>query len=129
MTPVSTVTAMPSKTYEFLKLLVQIYLPAFGTLYMTLAAVWGLPFAQQVAASCLAVGTFLGVCLKISTKNYYNNDANFDGDMIIQDNGTGFPDVNAAFQEHPDLWRDKPVVTLRVKNAADRQPGKAIKGI
>ena len=34
---------MSNKTYDVLKFLVQMALPAFGTLYFTLASIWGLP--------------------------------------------------------------------------------------
>lgn len=57
------------KTYDTLKWVAQIFLPALGTLYVGLAALWDLPKPQEVAGTILAVDTFLGVLLGISASN------------------------------------------------------------
>ena len=56
--------------HVFLSKLAQIYLPAAGTLYFTLAGIWGFPYGEQVVGTIVAVDTFIGVCLGVSTKNY-----------------------------------------------------------
>jgi len=61
---------MSGKTYDVLKYIAQIVLPAIATLYFTLAQIWGLPYAEQIVGTITAIDTFLGVLLKIST-NYY----------------------------------------------------------
>lgn len=58
------------KTYDVLKFIAQVGLPAFGTLYFTLAGLWGLPSAEEVVATIVAVDTFLGVLLQISSSNF-----------------------------------------------------------
>jgi hypothetical protein len=58
------------KTYDVLKFIAQIGLPALGTLYFTLAGIWGLPAAEQVVGTVVAVDTFLGVILQISSANF-----------------------------------------------------------
>ena len=62
---------MSNKTYDVLKYIAQIVLPALGTLYFALAAIWGLPYAEQVVGTITAVDTFLGVILKVSSDSYY----------------------------------------------------------
>lgn len=59
-----------NKTYDILKWIAQLVLPAAGTLYAALAGIWGFPYAEQVVGSVLAVDTFLGIILGISTVNY-----------------------------------------------------------
>ena len=61
---------MSNKTYDRLKFLAQVVLPAAGTLYAALAGIWGLPYAEQIVGTIVAVDTFLGVVLKISTYQY-----------------------------------------------------------
>ena len=61
---------MSNKTYDTLKYLAQIVLPACGTLYFALAGIWGLPYGEQIVGTITAVDTFLGVLLGISTSNY-----------------------------------------------------------
>lgn len=58
------------KTYDVLKFIAQIGLPALGTLYVTLAGVWGLPSAEEVVSTIVAIDTFLGVVLQISSANF-----------------------------------------------------------
>lgn len=64
---------MSNKTYDLLKWIALILLPAFGTLYFALAAIWGLPYGEQIVGTITAIDTFLGAILQISTDTY-NND-------------------------------------------------------
>jgi hypothetical protein len=61
---------MSNKTYNILKEIAQIWLPAIATLYFTLASIWGLPYAEQIVGTISAIDVFLGAVLKISTINY-----------------------------------------------------------
>ena len=58
-------------TYDRLKWIAQILLPALGTLYFALSSIWGLPYGEQVVGTITAVDAFLGALLGISTNNYY----------------------------------------------------------
>ena len=62
--------SMDNKTYDKLKFLAQVVLPAAGTLYAALAGIWGLPYGEQIVGTIAAVDTFLGVVLGISTHKY-----------------------------------------------------------
>lgn len=62
---------MKNETYDVLKFIAQILLPAAGTLYFALASIWGFPYGEQIVGTITAVDAFLGTCLGISTKNYY----------------------------------------------------------
>ncbi|MEE0929578.1 MAG: phage holin [Acutalibacteraceae bacterium] len=62
---------MSNKVYDVLKWIAQILLPAFGTLYFALAGIWGFPYGEEIVGTITAVDTFLGVCLGISSANYY----------------------------------------------------------
>ncbi len=61
---------MSNDTYDILKYIAQIVLPACGTLYGALAGIWGLPYGEQIVATIAAVDLFLGAVLHISTDNY-----------------------------------------------------------
>ena len=61
---------MSNKVYDILKFIAQIVLPAIATLYVTLAGIWGLPFSEQIGGTVMAVDTFLGAILMLSSKNY-----------------------------------------------------------
>lgn len=61
---------MSNKVYDVLKFVAQIVLPALATFYLTLAGIWGLPFGEQVSGTIMAVDTFLGAVLMISSNKY-----------------------------------------------------------
>lgn len=61
---------MSNKTYDILKWVAQLFLPALGTLYFALAGIWGFPFGEEIVGTITAVDTFLGVILGISTNVY-----------------------------------------------------------
>jgi len=61
---------LSNKVYDVLKFLAQVGLPAVGTLYAALAAIWQFPYAEEVPATIMAVVLFLGAILQISTIAY-----------------------------------------------------------
>lgn len=61
---------MSNKTYDVLKWIAQIMLPALGTLYFALAKIWGFPYAAEIVGTISAVDVFLGALLGISTSQY-----------------------------------------------------------
>ena len=62
--------SMSNKTYDILKYIAQIVLPALGTLYFALASIWHLPYGEEIVGTITAVDTFLGAVLMISSSNY-----------------------------------------------------------
>ena len=55
------------KYYDLLVFVAQYVLPGLGTLYFTIAMIWGLPYASEIVGTITAVDAFLGVLLGIST--------------------------------------------------------------
>lgn len=66
---------LENRTYDILKWVAQIALPAVGTLYFTLAQIWGFPYGEEIVGTITAVDLFLGTLLGISSKNYYLREA------------------------------------------------------
>lgn len=66
--------SISNRTYDILKFIAQVVLPAIGTLYLTLGSIWTgvveLPFPEQISATIMAIDTFLGVLLGISSAQY-----------------------------------------------------------
>jgi hypothetical protein len=61
---------MSNKTYDILKNIALYVLPALATLILTLGGIWGIPYAEAIAATIMAIDTFLGAILKISSNEY-----------------------------------------------------------
>lgn len=64
---------MKNKTYDLLKKVALVVLPALATLTITIFQIWNIPYGEQVGATITAVDTALGVILGISSRNYYRN--------------------------------------------------------
>ena len=59
-----------NKTYDILKFIAQIVLPAVGTLYFALAGIWNFPYGEEIVGTITAVDTFLGALLGFSSATY-----------------------------------------------------------
>ena len=59
-----------NKTFDVLKFVAQIGLPALGTLYFALSQIWGLPYGEQIVGTITALDVFLGAVLGVSTAQY-----------------------------------------------------------
>ena len=62
---------MSNQTYDVLKFIAQVFLPALGTLYFALSQIWGLPYGEQIVGTITAFDAFLGALLGISSAQYY----------------------------------------------------------
>lgn len=67
---------MSNKTYDILKWVAQLLLPALGTLYFALAGIWEFPYGEAVVGTITAVDAFLGVILGISNAEYKKTEQN-----------------------------------------------------
>ena len=65
---------MKNKTYDILKYICQIALPALGTAYFGIAQICNLPYAEQVVGVIAVITTCLGTLLGISTYQYNKED-------------------------------------------------------
>lgn len=72
-----------SKVYDVLKWITMIVLPALATAYVGLAAIWGWPYADQVAKTTTVICTLLGALLGISTAQY--NRVQYEKETVGED--------------------------------------------
>ena len=61
---------MSNKTYDTLKYIAQIVLPALAALWLAIAKIWNLPFGAEIGATISAIDLFIGAILKISSDGY-----------------------------------------------------------
>lgn len=82
--PHSTVKPLLSnRAYDLLRFVVQIVLPATGTLYFTIATIWQLPAAEQIVGTLAAVALFMGATLGISRRTYQEDEPVYDGALVV----------------------------------------------
>ena len=68
---------LPDSIYNILKWITMIVLPALATAYVGLSAIWGWPYADEIAKTTAVICTLLGALLGISTAQY-NKDIQFE---------------------------------------------------
>ena len=56
--------------YDILKWIALVALDALGLLYSTLAAIWGLPYGDEVMKTCSALSLCIGTLIGISSIQY-----------------------------------------------------------
>lgn len=61
---------LSNKTYDIMKWVVQLLIPALITLYGVIGSTLNIPYTQEILTIAGAVDVFLGTILKISTDNY-----------------------------------------------------------
>lgn len=74
---------MNNKTYDILKFVAQVFLPALGTLYLGLSKIWGFPYGEEVVGTITAVDLFLGAVLGISSSKYYKTGEDTVGTVSV----------------------------------------------
>lgn len=62
---------LSNRTYDILKALDLVWIPALTTFYVTLDSIFGWGYGDTVAKVSAAICTLLGSMLGISSRNYY----------------------------------------------------------
>lgn len=62
---------MNDKTYDVLKWVTMLALPALATLLTSLGSIWNIALAPQLADTVVAINAALAMCLGISSINYH----------------------------------------------------------
>ena len=75
----TTALIMKNTTYDKLKFVAQILLPALATLWATISTIWDLPLADQIEQTITAViifiDTILGLTLAKASSDYHKGEA------------------------------------------------------
>jgi hypothetical protein len=107
---------LTNQAYDVLKFIAQILLPALGTLYFALAAIWSLPHPEQVIGTITAVDVFLGVVLGLSTSSYNKSDALHDGALVISTTDPMKDTYSLELDTPLEDLQNKKVISLKVAN-------------
>lgn len=119
---------LSNRSYEVVKWVVAILLPASGALYFGLGDLWNLPRVTEVVGTISLVSTFLGIILGVSTRTYNSledssNDLRpadvYDGVITFETNENGA--VVASMQllnlENPEDMADQSEALFRIDRA------------
>lgn len=81
---------LSNKTYDILKYVALVVLPALASLYFGLSKIWGFSYGEEIVGTISVIDTFLGALLKISTDTYWDEQKDLRGsDLTEEDGGKG----------------------------------------
>jgi hypothetical protein len=103
---------MNDKTYDILKRVALIVVPALATFVNAVGIVWGVPYTNEVTATITAFGVFLGAAIGVSSKNY---EPDTHGDLVV----TKHNDVYADFTAEPSNLKDGDTIILKVSKPTE----------
>lgn len=115
-----------NRTYDILKYIAQYVLPASGTLYFALSAIWGLPYGEQIVGTITAIDAFLGVLLGISTSAYKKED-HTDGVMVVDTTDPNKDIYRMELKSEPETLATKSAVTFKIDTTSATTPTKTKK--
>lgn len=98
---------MNNKTYDILKRVALIVIPALATFVNAVGIVWGVPYTTELTATITAFGVFLGAALGVSSANYTPET---HGNLVV----TKHDDVYADFASEPTNLKDGDTIVLKV---------------
>lgn len=109
---------LSDRTYNFLKWLVLIALPAASAFFVTVAALWDLnpDFVTKVVGTLTGLATLLGILIGISTASFNRMDPKYAGDLVVRNSEEGSPQLFLALDKHPDHLLGKDKIVLKVNN-------------
>lgn len=61
---------MNNQTYDKLKYIALIGLPALATFVLTLTGIWSIPYGEAIAGTITAIDALLGALLDINSRHY-----------------------------------------------------------
>lgn len=68
-----------NKTYDILKEVAMVWLPAIAVFVTVIFRIWGIPYSLEIGSTIMAVDTLLGAILHVKTKSYNEAMAELDG--------------------------------------------------
>jgi hypothetical protein len=103
---------MNDKTYDILKRVALIVVPALATFVNAVGIVWGVPYTNEATATITAFGVFLGAAIGVSSKNY---EPDTQGNLVV----TKHNDVYADFTAEPSNLKDGDTIILKVSKPTE----------
>lgn len=103
---------MNDKTYDILKRVALIIVPALATFVNAAGIVWEVPYTNEVTATITAFGVFLGAAIGVSSKNY---EPDTHGNLVV----TKHNEVYADFTAEPSNLKDGDTIILKVSKPTE----------
>lgn len=109
---------MTNKTYDRLKWVSLVLLPALASLYFGVGQIWHAPHVEEVVGTITLLDTFLGLLLGTSSKKYQalTDSPTVIGDLVVYQDVDGTP-VTVKMDPHGDtpVFEEGKLAAFRVR--------------
>lgn len=110
----ATFLVVSDATFDRLRFVSDILLPAIAALYFGLAQIWELPKAEEVVGTIALVTTAAGALLRALRSSYKSSEARFDGSISIAPGDD--PDTSTLnVSLDPEAMAEKDEVLVKVR--------------
>lgn len=113
---------LSNKWYNVMKWVVTIVMPASATLIAALGAIYDWSWAENAVATIVALATFLGTIMMISSTKYHKTEQSLvdavDGVITVEEDPGGRMYSIEPTNDDLDQLGDKEYMTFRVQRSA-----------
>lgn len=78
---------LSNRTYDWLKWVSMIAIPAVEAFWLTVGKVWGFPHLTEIGTTIAAVGVLIGALIGVSSQNYWDDQDDDAIDVHPDDEG------------------------------------------
>lgn len=91
-----------NKTYDTLKWVAIIVIPALATLVLTVGKIWGLPYYDNIGATISAIGLFIAAIIGVSSTTYTDEMTEEEALQAIEESEYLQDEINKIDEEDED---------------------------
>jgi len=105
---------LPDKWYNLTKWLVGIVLPAISAAVFALSDVFNIDSVEAIMGVCAILATFLGTIFGISSRNYNNSEAAYDGNVVVTNPEDGPKNFSLELNKNPEELENQASIRMKV---------------
>jgi Putative phage holin Dp-1 len=113
---------LSNDAYVSLKRMVQLVLPGLSSLYFGLDQIWDFPAETEVLAVLAIFAFCIGIVLTVSSWQFNNVPAVYDGEMVVIADGGGVRTFSLEVVGDPDDLAYKESIKFKVRRTSVPEP-------
>lgn len=118
----TTFPRLNNSAYQIFKWASLVVLPAIATFYYQVGLLWHWPYIEEVVGTIASVEVFLGGIIGVSTRYYYKDGLNFDGELNVVTNDDGTKNFELDLTKQPEYLESKKSINFKVNSDDPSRP-------
>lgn len=109
-------------SYQTLKWASLVVLPAIAAFYYQVGQLWHWPHIEEVVGTIASTEAFLGAVLGVSSRYYYKDGNNYDGELNVRTNDDGTKNFELDLSKSPEDLESKKTINFKVNSVDPLRP-------